>query len=287
MGSNIRVPRWLDITGRVVSLRPRRADRGHAARRRCPSPRRSTSGRCRTCGSPTSRPSRHDDRAGLPARRSCSPALLSMLFGPVWCRYLCPVGGMYCAVADAVAVLGRPRRRDLHPLRHAARRSATRSARPRRSRTVRDTECDGCMDCVKVCPVDGLPRGQGRRPGAHRAVGLAAARGRAVARDLRRRQGHRQLGLADAARAVQGGRSTPGFSSSRACRSSRAAAGAACSLRRHHSKSRAMMCTTLCTSCRSTSSQLCARGDLSMLDATWCATGSTLDSPSSCSAARR
>lgn len=80
--------------------------------------------------------------------------VLSMLFGPVWCRYLCPVGGMYSAVSVGSACTVR---RDDERCTHCQRCSAVCHAfvEVDAKRVVRDTECDGCMDCVKACPVDG------------------------------------------------------------------------------------------------------------------------------------
>lgn len=80
--------------------------------------------------------------------------VLSMLFGAVWCRYLCPLGGLYsvigmaspCAISrDAESCIGCSKcNKACHAfvdVQHAA--------------TVRAAECDGCMDCVKECPVEG------------------------------------------------------------------------------------------------------------------------------------
>jgi polyferredoxin len=80
--------------------------------------------------------------------------VVSMLLGPVWCRYLCPLGALYsvfgvaspCAVKrDAAACIDCSRcNKACHAfvdVQHAG--------------TVRAPECDGCMDCVKACPVDG------------------------------------------------------------------------------------------------------------------------------------
>ena len=53
--------------------------------------------------------------------------VLSMLFSPVWCRYLCPLGGWYSRARDGVAVRRAPRRRDCASTATSARRCATRS----------------------------------------------------------------------------------------------------------------------------------------------------------------
>jgi polyferredoxin len=80
--------------------------------------------------------------------------VVSMIFGPVWCRYLCPLGGWYgalstlspCGVtrdAEACIECGKCTKscHTLVDVEHAGR--------------VRVDTCDGCMDCVRACPVDG------------------------------------------------------------------------------------------------------------------------------------
>lgn len=81
-------------------------------------------------------------------------ALLSVVFGPVWCRYVCPLGGLYSAVgiASVCAV-----QRDAETCIDCHRCSQVCHAfvEPERMTRVWAPECDGCMDCVKVCPVEG------------------------------------------------------------------------------------------------------------------------------------
>ena len=81
--------------------------------------------------------------------------VLSMLFGPVWCRYLCPVGGLYSifGMASPCTVV-----RDDEACIHCSRCTRVchafvdvEHAEPR----CGATECDGCMDCVRVCPAPG------------------------------------------------------------------------------------------------------------------------------------
>jgi polyferredoxin len=80
--------------------------------------------------------------------------VVSALIGPLWCRYLCPVGGMYCAAA-ALSPCAVTRDEETCIQCGKCAKSCHAFCRPDTVRTVRDTECDGCMDCVKVCPVDG------------------------------------------------------------------------------------------------------------------------------------
>lgn len=81
-------------------------------------------------------------------------AVLSVLFGAVWCRYLCPLGGLYSlfGVASPCVV-----RRDADTCIDCHRCSNVCHAfvYPEKTGVVRAPECDGCMECVSVCPVDG------------------------------------------------------------------------------------------------------------------------------------
>jgi len=79
--------------------------------------------------------------------------VLSMLFGPVWCRWLCPLGALYSVfgMASACTVM-----RDERTCIHCSRCTEVCHAfvDVERATDVRAAECDGCMDCVKECPVD-------------------------------------------------------------------------------------------------------------------------------------
>jgi len=80
--------------------------------------------------------------------------VVSMLVGPVWCRYACPLGALYSLVglASPCAV----RRDDETCIDCAAcNRTCHAFVDVQHSGTVRAPECDGCMDCVKACPVEG------------------------------------------------------------------------------------------------------------------------------------
>jgi len=81
-------------------------------------------------------------------------AVLSFLFGPVWCRYLCPLGGLYSAVGMA-SVCAVERDAETCIECHRCSRVCHAFVEPERMNRVFAAECDGCMDCVKVCPVDG------------------------------------------------------------------------------------------------------------------------------------
>ena len=76
-----------------------------------------------------------------------------MLFGPVWCRYLCPVGGMYSALAELSPCKVR-RNEDNCIHCHRCTRVCHAFIDVEEDAVVRDTECDGCMDCVKICPAE-------------------------------------------------------------------------------------------------------------------------------------
>lgn len=82
------------------------------------------------------------------------------IIGPFWCRYLCPLGGLYSlfGIASPCAV-----RRDERSCIECGRCTAACHAYVdvQRSGRVWAPECDGCMECVKQCPVDGCLRAEG------------------------------------------------------------------------------------------------------------------------------
>ncbi len=81
-------------------------------------------------------------------------AVLSFVFGPVWCRYMCPLGGLYSAVgAASPCTVERDAEACIHC--HRCTESCHAFAAPERTRRLFAPECDGCMDCIRVCPVDG------------------------------------------------------------------------------------------------------------------------------------
>lgn len=80
--------------------------------------------------------------------------VVSIMLGPVWCRWLCPLGALYSAFGVlSVATVSRDENACIHC------RSCTTSCPAfvdvEKTRVVRAIECDGCMDCVKACPVEG------------------------------------------------------------------------------------------------------------------------------------
>lgn len=79
---------------------------------------------------------------------------VSMLIGPVWCRWLCPLGGLYSVFGMAsVSTLVRDESACIRCKRCT--RSCHAFIDVHTARDVRAIECDGCMDCAKVCPVEG------------------------------------------------------------------------------------------------------------------------------------
>ncbi len=77
----------------------------------------------------------------------------SMLLGPVWCRYLCPLGGLYSVLGSASPCTVT---RDAETCIACGKCSAVCHAfvDVEHALTVRAPECDGCMECVRACPVE-------------------------------------------------------------------------------------------------------------------------------------
>lgn len=79
--------------------------------------------------------------------------IVSFFFTPLWCRYLCPVGGLYSifGLASVFKVKRDPQTcidcKKCDQVCHAL-------VKPSNKIVVHSTTCDGCMDCVRVCPVD-------------------------------------------------------------------------------------------------------------------------------------
>jgi polyferredoxin len=80
--------------------------------------------------------------------------VVSAIIGPLWCRYLCPLGGLYSAVGLASPCTIE---RNTETCIHCSKCSEVCHAfvEPEKTTRLWAAECDGCMDCVKVCPVDG------------------------------------------------------------------------------------------------------------------------------------
>lgn len=78
----------------------------------------------------------------------------SVAFGNVWCRYLCPLGGLYGALGKASACTI-VRDEELCTSCRKCARVCHAGVRVDKVRSVRASECDGCMDCVIACPADG------------------------------------------------------------------------------------------------------------------------------------
>ncbi len=78
----------------------------------------------------------------------------SLLFGNVWCRYMCPLGGLYGAVGCASActvVRDAEKCIDCGACAKVCHAGVDVDA----ARSVRAPECDGCMDCILACPKRG------------------------------------------------------------------------------------------------------------------------------------
>jgi len=79
--------------------------------------------------------------------------VVSAFIGPLWCRYLCPLGGLYSAVGVA-SPCTIERNAETCINCHRCSKICHAFVEPEKTTRVWAPECDGCMDCVKVCPVD-------------------------------------------------------------------------------------------------------------------------------------
>lgn len=81
-------------------------------------------------------------------------AVASMLVGNAWCRWLCPLGGLYgaCGVVSPATVS-----RDPATCINCGKCAAVCHADVPVDRlgSVRAPECDGCLECLRACPVEG------------------------------------------------------------------------------------------------------------------------------------
>lgn len=79
-------------------------------------------------------------------------ALLTIVFSGIWCRYLCPLGGLYGAmsVVSPTSIC-----RDDELCIQCGKCDAVCHAfiPVSEEEVITSPECDGCMDCVHVCPV--------------------------------------------------------------------------------------------------------------------------------------
>lgn len=81
--------------------------------------------------------------------------VVSMLFGSVWCRYLCPLGGLYGAIGAASICTVRRDEDTCISCGKCTKACHANVDVAVSTRPVRSPECDGCMDCVRACPVPG------------------------------------------------------------------------------------------------------------------------------------
>lgn len=78
---------------------------------------------------------------------------ISFFFTPLWCRYLCPVGGLYSIVGMASPCKVHRDEETCIQCGKCAKACPV-LIDPALTKSVNTNTCDGCMECVKVCPVD-------------------------------------------------------------------------------------------------------------------------------------
>ena len=81
-------------------------------------------------------------------------AAASFFFGNVWCRYICPLGGIYGAVG-VLSPTNVVRDADMCVDCGACNQACHALVDVQHLTTVRAPECDGCQVCVERCPVPG------------------------------------------------------------------------------------------------------------------------------------
>lgn len=151
LGANVRLPRWLDVTGRVLRYALGVVFFGLLA---LVSVEEAVG--FRTLPYMWTADLKIISGFGAPLFIVVAALafVVSMLLGPVWCRWVCPLGALYSAlgVASPCAVT-----RDAGTCISCGRctKSCHAFVDVEHASTVRALECDGCMDCVKACPVEG------------------------------------------------------------------------------------------------------------------------------------
>jgi polyferredoxin len=83
----------------------------------------------------------------------------SFFFGNVWCRYVCPLGGIYGAVG-VLSPSNVVRDPDTCIDCGACSKTCHALVDVQHLETVRAPECDGCQTCVESCPVPGALEGR-------------------------------------------------------------------------------------------------------------------------------
>lgn len=90
---------------------------------------------------------------------------LSLAYGNVWCRWICPLGGIYSTVGIA-SISNVVRDENICTQCGKCARACPNRVPVNKLKVVRATECDGCQTCVGACPENGAlePRFLGRFP---------------------------------------------------------------------------------------------------------------------------
>lgn len=83
-------------------------------------------------------------------------ALTTLLIGTnTWCRYMCPLGALYGGLSAASPSTVKRDAEKCIDCKACDKACAARIEVSTTTRAVRDPECDGCQDCVMVCPQPG------------------------------------------------------------------------------------------------------------------------------------